>query len=378
MNLFEYQGKELFSKAGIPVPKGIIVKNADETPDIDGGRVVKAQVLTGGRGKAGAIKKCDTNEEIKQAVRDILAMKVKGHSVKAVLIEELSSVKEEYYFSIAINRKNKNFIMMFSRQGGIEVESLAADKFTTVEINPVIGLRPYMIKELLLSSGLDGNEQLKEVIEKSYELFTLEKMQLLEMNPVALTAADEIMVLDSKIVLDDNYLSGSVEFSENESGSLTPVEAKIAQYGATGVELDGDIAVVCAGAGVSMATADSIVRKGGSVRLIFDTGTLPSDSSDESKRIWASNAYAAVLDLNPKVILFNEFYQAGRLDYEAMTIKYVMEEAAERIPVIFRCKGRMAEAANEIHKDTKIYITESYEDACDMAIKAAKEGITWR
>ena len=377
MNLFEYQGKKLFSEFGIPVPAGVLVRKGDDIPTFDSGRVVKAQVLTGGRGKAGAIKKCDDPGEISKVVSEILNMKVKGHVVDSVLVEELCNAEDEYYFSISVNRKQKIFTMMFSDKGGMDIESVAQNEISFVDVNPVIGLRPYMIKKLLLPFGLDANEELTDIIQKAYNLFTSEKLQLIEMNPIARTSGDRVIVLDSKVTLDDNYISDAIGITENESGDLTPTEARIARYGATGVELDGDIAVVCAGAGCSMATADSIVTRGGSVRLIFDIGTLPSDSSDEEDRIWAADAYKAVVELNPKVILFNYFYQAGRLDYEAMTIKYAAEEYAKIAPVILRCKGRMAEEAMEILADTDIYVTNSYSDACDMAVKAAKEGKVW-
>lgn len=377
MNLFEYQGKALFASAGIPVPQGAVIRSSKDIPEFKEGRVIKAQVLTGGRGKAGAIKKCETVSEIPNAIAEVLSMKVKEHRVNCVLVEELCKAREEYYFSISVNRKNKLFTLMFSNQGGMDIESVSPEKLTFVDVNPLIGLRPYMVKELLLPFALDKKEELTDLIEKAYALFVREKMQLLEINPVALTVDDKIVALDAKVTLDDNYLTGSVALDVNESGDLTPFEGRVARYGATGVELSGDIAVVCAGAGVSMATADSIIRKGGSVRLIMDIGILESDSNDEEKRRRASEVYALVANLNPRVILFNDFYQAGRLDNEAKTIRYAMEKVAERIPVIFRCKGRGAEEAREYLRDTAIYMTDSYGEACDMAIRAAKEGKVW-
>ncbi len=377
MNLFEYQGKKLFALKGIPVPEGSVVTSVDELPELVGGRVVKAQVLTGGRGKAGAVKVCSDPANVKKAVEEILSMKVKGHQVNSVLIEELIDIKEEYYFSISVNRKKKIISMMFTNKGGMEVESLATDEISTTDVNPMIGLKPYMIKELLLPFGLDGNDNLYELIEKSYELFTEEKLLLLEINPLAVTGDGKIIALDSKVTLDDNYLTDEFNFEGNVGGDLTPVEAEIASYGATGVELDGEIAVVAAGAGCSMATADSIVKRGGTVRLIFDIGTLPSDSSDEEDRKYSEGAYKAVVKLEPKVILFNYFYQAGHLGNEAMTIKNAVGDIADRIPIIFRCKGRKSEEAMEYLKDAGFYLTDSYDDALNMAIKAAKEGRIW-
>ena len=373
MNLFEYQGKRMFKEAGIPVPDSFLASNTDELLEFENGGVVKAQVLTGGRGKAGAIKKCCNDSEVKKAAEEILSMTVKGHKVEKILIESLCDIKEEYYFSVFIDRKKKLFTMMFTDQGGMDIESVSHDKITLVDVNPLIGLKEYMIKKLLFPYGLDRDNALKEVIYKCYDLFTEKQMQMLEINPLARANDDCLIALDSKIILDDWNVDESLKSDDMKAGDLTEFEKNMADYDVTAVEMDGDIVVIGAGAGVSMATSDSIAGRGGSVRAIIDLGTLPSDSADEELSDYAAGAFRLLLTLNPKTILINEYMQAGRLDYEARTIKKAFEESSKTVPVVFRCKGRKSEEAKKILKATNIYITESYDEAIEAALRKAKE-----
>ena len=374
MNLFEYQGKRMFKEAGIPVPEGKLVCSAEELEDHDGGGVVKAQVLTGGRGKAGAIRVCNDSRQLRAAAEEILNMTVKGHRVKKILVEASCAIEKEYYFSIFIDRKKKCFSMMFTDQGGMEIEALPPSQIMTVDINPLIGLRPYMLKRLLFPFGLDKDSELKELLTRAYELFSAKQMQLLEINPLARDEGGRLIALDAKITLDDWNVDEALRTDDMKAGDLTEFERQMAEYDVTAVEMKGDIVVIGAGAGVSMATADSIVRKGGSVRAVIDLGTLPSDSADEEKSDYAAGAYRLLLTLKPKAILINEYMQAGRLDYEARTIKKALSEASKETPIIFRSKGRMAEGAIEILSGTAIYITDSYQEAIDKALSVTKEG----
>ncbi len=379
MNLFEYQGKRMFKEAGIPVPEGILAASAEELSGFSGGGIVKAQVLTGGRGKAGAVRKCANGAEVKKAAEEILAMSVKGHKVGKILVENICYIKEEYYFSIFIDRKKKLFTMMFTDKGGMDIESLPRHEIAAVDINPLIGIREYMIKELLFPYGLDKDGELKDIIRKTYELFCRKQMQLLEINPLARTAGDHIMALDSKVILDDWSVDEEFKQDDMKTGDLTEFESRMSEYDVTAVEMEGDIVVIGAGAGVSMATADSIVSKGGSVRAVIDLGTLPSDSADEEKSDYAAEAFRLLLTLNPKAILINEYMHAGRLDYEARTIKKAFAEASKTTPVIFRNKGRKAEEAVKILEDTDIYVTESYETAVKKALALyLRRGDRWR
>lgn len=369
MNIFEYQGKSFFKQYGIRVPDGIVLDSSQDVPCFERAVVVKAQVLTGGRGKADAIRKCGNHAEVKAAVKDILEMTIKGHEVGKVLIEDAYDIEKEYYFSIFINRSKKTFSLMFTDQGGIDIESIDRGRISQVDVNPVIGMRNYMIKKLLSAYGLENDEELRDIISKAFKLFTDKKLQLLEINPLARTAEGHILALDAKVVLDDWYIDEAVKLSGSEAGGLTEFERDMAKYDVTAVEMGGDIVVLGAGAGVSMATADSLVQRGGTIRAVIDLGTLPSDSADPDLSEYAAGALKLLLKLNPKVILLNYYYQAGRLDYEAMTVSRAFGEVSKTLPIIVRCKGRMAAEGIALLNETDIYVTDSYQDACECAIK---------
>lgn len=373
MNLFEYQGKKMLKDGNIPVPCGVLASSPEEILSFKDGGIVKAQVLTGGRGKAGAVRKCADNDEVKKAAEEILSMTVKGHKVNKVLVEDICDVKEEYYFSIFIDRRKKLFAMMFTDRGGMDIESVPRNEIATVDINPLIGLRPYMVKKLLFPYGLDSDSSLKELIYKAYAIFCSKQLQMLEINPLARLTDDSIIALDSKVVLDDWNVGEEFKQENMKTGDLTEFERRMSEYDVAAVEMEGDIVVIGAGAGVSMATADSIASRGGSVRAVIDLGTLPSDSADEEKSDYAAEAFRLLLTLDPKVILINEYMQAGRLDYEARTIKKAFKEASNTMPIIFRSKGRKAEEASVILEDTDIFVTESYHEAVKTALAVSKE-----
>ncbi|MEA4847207.1 MAG: ATP-grasp domain-containing protein [Clostridiaceae bacterium] len=368
MNLFEYQGKKFFSDAGINVPKSILISSAEEIPEINRSVVVKPQVQIGGRGKAGAISICNTTEEVREAVGKLLKTPIKGHIAKKVLLEDKVNIKKEYYFSIFVNRKQKVSSMMFTDMGGMDIENVGEENIVFQDINPLLGLQDYMIDKLLGRFSLENTKGVAEVIKKCYALFTSKKMQLLEINPLVLTESGDIVALDAKVNLDDWAIDKSIDIKDQDAGDLTPFEKKFLEYQVTAVEMDGDIVVFGGGAGASMATADSIAARGGKVRAIIDVGTLPTDSTDPKVAAYAAEAMKTLLMLKPKVILINFYFQAGRLDNSAKTIKAAFADVSKTIPVVVRFKGRMAGEGLEILKDTSMYLTASYDEACKLAL----------
>lgn len=368
MNLFEYQGKRFLSDAGIKVPKSILVCSADEIPEINTTVVVKPQVQIGGRGKAGAISICNTTEEVRDTVHKFLKTPIKGHLAKKILLEDKVNIKKEYYFSIFVNRKQKVISMMFTDMGGMDIESVGEENIAFQDINPLLGLQDYMLKKLLSRFSLENPKGVAEVIKKCYTLFIDKKMQLLEINPLVLTESGEIVALDSKITLDDWAIDESIDIKNQDPGDLTPFEKKFLEYQVTAVEMDGDIVVFGGGAGASMATADSIAARGGKVRAIIDLGTLPTDSTDLEVAAYAAEAMRTLLMLNPKVVFINFYFQAGRLDYSAKTIKAAFAEVSKTIPIVVRLKGRMSKEGLEILKDTSMYLTTSYDEGCELAL----------
>ena len=350
-----------------------MIGSAEELNEIKSSVIVKPQILSGGRGKAGAISICHNLAEAKEAANKLLHMSIKGCRVSKVLVEDLVDIEQELYLSIYINRKAMMPTIMFSDKGGINIEG-NTDQITSVDVNPMIGLQSYMIKQILWPYHLDQNEGLIETIKKLYHLFTDKKMMLAEINPLIITKQNEIVAIDAKIVLDDCCVDKNLIDTEQQSGEMTDFEKCMAAYGVSAVEMKGDIVVFASGAGASMAVADSLAKRGGTIRAIIDSGSsLPSDDPDPDKSDYASSALKHILDLNPKVLYMNFYYQAGRLDYECRTLKKAFGEASRRIPIVLRCKGRMAEEGKKLLEDTNIFVTESFEKACSFALEKVKE-----
>lgn len=372
MNLFEYQGKKLFESCGIKIPESILVSSAEQLPEFKKEVVVKSQILTGGRGKAGAIKFCKTQEEAAQAVGYFLTTPVRGHLAKKVLIEENIDIMHEYYFSISVDRQNKCFSMMFSDSGGVEIENNSPDRISAVEVNPIIGLKKYSLENLLSKYHIECEEEICATIKKLFNLFCEKKMMLLEINPLVITGDQRVVALDAKVILDDWFVGEDVKNEEQHSTAKTEMEKTMASVGASAVQLNGDIAVYAAGAGASMALADSIIRNGGSVCTIIDRALMPSDSECPEINRKIAHVFQSILRLDPKVIVANFFYQAGRCDCECRTLKLAFEEASKRIPVLVRCQGRFAEEGINLFKGTQIKAISSYEQLCGEAVRLAR------
>lgn len=374
MDLYEYQGKKLFREYGIKVPNGIIISDigTNEFPE-DG--VVKVQVLTGGRGKAGGVKVCNTKAEVEDAVNTLLGADIKGHKVNTLLIEEKASIKREFYFSIFINRKNKVPSMMFSASGGMDIESVDKSQISIVDVNPLLGIHDYMIKDLLDRFDIDAKNEISDVIKKAWKLFADKKLQLLEINPLIETESGEITALDSKVTMDDWAIDPDIDVNKQEGGSQTEFERSLIKYGMNAVEMDGDVLVWSAGAGIAMATADCIKAKGISLRGVVDEGSFGSAPPDEEAQREAAKVQQTALTLKPKVILLNMHFQAGKTDQEAHTIRFAFDEAVKngQVKVIARFKGRNCEKAMEVMKGSPIKATMSFQEAIDWTVEAAKE-----
>ena len=368
MDLYEYQGKRFFADYGIQTPTGTVVSSVEQVPDMPNGGVVKTQVLTGGRGKAGGVAICKNAQEVKDAVERLLGTAIKGHTAKQLLVEERVDIAHEYYMSIFINRKDKVPSLMFSDQGGMNIESVDREKIKIVDVNPLLGIYDYMIRELLSPFQIDHKDQITQINKKAYHLFKEKKLQLLEINPLVQTKDGQIIALDSKITMDDWAIDASVDVANQEGGNSTEFERELLRHGMTAVEMEGDVVVYSSGAGVAMATADCVKNRGATLRAVIDENTLPAARDDEELRQKAAAVMRRVLDLNPKVILINMHFQAGMCDLEAKTIKLAFEEAAKTLPIIARFKGRRADEAVEVLKDTPIYVTQSFKEACDMAV----------
>src|SRR5436309_2911308 len=283
MDLYEYQGKELFKRHGIAVSEGRLATTPQEAraaaEELGGPVVVKAQVLTGGRGKAGGIKLAATPDEAEARASDILGLDIRGHVVRRLWIERASDIAREYYLSITFDRGEKKPLLMFTTEGGIEIEQVAEEtpeKLARLHVDPLEGYQPYQARRLIYGAGIaDPNEQkqLLDIVGKLYACFVGTDAMLCEINPLIVTPEGEVRALDSKFTVDDNALYKHPEIAEmRDPESVPPEERAAREQGVTYVKLDGEVGILGNGAGLVMSTLDVITSAGGRPANFCDLG----------------------------------------------------------------------------------------------------------
>ncbi|MFN4002698.1 ADP-forming succinate--CoA ligase subunit beta [Microcella sp.] len=272
MDLFEYQARDLFEKHGVPVLQGIIADTAEEAraaaERIGGVTVVKAQVKTGGRGKAGGVKVAKTADDAEAAARDILGLDIKGHVVKRVMVAQGADIKEEYYFSVLLDRANRNYLALCSYEGGMEIEQLAEERpeaLARVAVDPAVGITLEKAREIAVAAKFPAElvEKVAPVFVLLYGVYVAEDATLVEVNPLVLTGAGDIVALDGKVSLDENagFRQPGHEALEDKDAA-DPLEAKAKQHDLNYVKLDGEVGVIGNGAGLVMSTLDVVAYAG--------------------------------------------------------------------------------------------------------------------
>jgi succinyl-CoA synthetase beta subunit len=277
VDLFEYQARDMFEKHGVPVLRGIVATTVDEVAEAaeallpaDGGVVVvKAQVKTGGRGKAGGVKIARSVEEASEVAQAILGMDIKGHTVHRVMVAEGADIAEEYYFSVLLDRANRNYLAMCSVEGGVEIEQLAVERpeaLARVAVDPLVGIDEAKAREIVETAGFAPELQgpVADVIRKLWTVFTAEDATLVEVNPLVRTGAGDIVALDGKVTLDDN--ASEVRHPDHaaleDKEATDPLEAKAKANGLNYVKLDGEVGIIGNGAGLVMSTLDVVAGAG--------------------------------------------------------------------------------------------------------------------
>ena len=277
MDLYEYQGKQLFARYGIPVSNGRLAETPEEAraaaEEIGGPVVVKAQVLTGGRGKAGGIKLASGPDAAEQHARAILGLDIRGHVVQRLWVESASDIAKEYYLSLTFDRGAKQPLFMFTTQGGVEIEEVAEtnpDALVYLHVDPLEGFHPWQARRLVYGAGVaDPSEQkqIAAIIGKLYEAFVGCDAMLCEINPLIVTPDGEVRALDSKFTVDDNALYRHPDIAEmRDTSAADPLEALAREKHVTYVKLDGEVGVLGNGAGLSMSTVDVVTFAGGRPR----------------------------------------------------------------------------------------------------------------
>ena len=272
MDLFEYQARDIFEKYGVPVLPGIIADTPAEAraaaEKLGGVTVVKAQVKVGGRGKAGGVKVAKTPDEAEAAAEAILGLDIKGHVVKRVMVAAGADIKEEYYFSVLLDRANRSYLSLSSYEGGMEIEQLAEerpDALARVEVDPGEGLDLAKAKEIAIAAKFPAElvDQVAPVFVTLYDVYVKEDATLVEVNPLILTGGGAILAIDGKVSLDENAAFRHPEHEELEDAAATdPLEAKAKEHDLNYVKLDGQVGIIGNGAGLVMSTLDVVAYAG--------------------------------------------------------------------------------------------------------------------
>ena len=370
MNLHEYQGKELLSTFGVRIQRGIVASTIEEAVEaaeklnIDTGTswwVVKAQIHAGGRGKGGGVKLAKSLDEVKSISNDILGMHLitpqtsaEGKLVNQVLIAEDvyypgESETEEYYMSVLLNRSNGRNMIMYSTEGGMDIETVAEKTphlIFTEEIDPSTGLQGFQCRKIAFNLGLSGLafKEMTKFVYSLYKAYDNTDSSLFEINPVLKTSDNKIMAVDSKVSLDDNALYRHKDYAElRDKREEDPTEVEAGEYGLNFVKLDGNVGCMVNGAGLAMATMDIIKMAGGNPANFLDVG-----GTADAKRV--EQAFRIILkDKNVKAILVNIFGGIVRCDRVAQGIVDAYKNIGEiGIPLIVRLQGTNAAEAKKL------------------------------
>lgn len=376
MKVYEYQAKAFFAKYGLPVDNSLVCHTAEEA--VEAYRklrveraVVKAQVHTGGRGKAGGVKLGKNEAEIKQYATQILGMDIKGFTVDRVLVGEAVDIASEYYVSIVIDRKSKSAILMLSREGGMDIEAVAKDtpeKIIKIPIDPLLRLPDYKAREAAFTL-FDDMAQVKQAVpllQNLYRLFKEKDASLAEINPLVLTGDGKLKAIDAKMTFDNNALFRHPDVFE--LFEPTPEERKeqdAKDKGFSYVNLGGEIGCMVNGAGLAMATMDMIKLYGGNPANFLDIG----GSSNPTKIVEAMKLLLS--DKHVKVVLINIFGGITRCDDVAKGLIEAFKLIDTTMPIVIRLTGTNEKEGRELLKGTKFNVAHTMGEAGKMAVELA-------
>jgi len=376
LKIHEVDARALFVKFGLPVPPSRLVLNAEDArkaaEEIGCPVVVKAQVLVGGRGKAGGVKLASTPEEAADKARAILGMDLKGIKVEKVLVARAVDIASECYVGMVIDRRSRKPLMMVSPAGGIDIEEVARtapEKILKVVIDPAWGILPFQMRRMAaaLSKDKDIAKKIGPVLASLYRAFMAVDASLAEINPLVVTPAGEVWAIDAKINIDDSSLYRQKEVAalrDESSEDRGEVEAR--EAGLSFVKLDGSIGCIVNGAGLAMATMDMIKHFGGEPANFLDIG----GSSSPDKVLTAMRII--LRDKNVKSILINIFGGITRCDDVALGLIEARKQLGGDIPLVVRLIGTNEERAREILRGTALIAAATMEEGVTKAIAAAK------
>lgn len=376
MKVHEYQAKQVFAKAGIPVPSGDVATTPHEAVEIarrvNKPVMVKAQVHVGGRGKAGGVQYAENAEAAQILATKILGMDIKGLKVKKVLVTAAEEILSESYVGIIVDRAVQKPVIMVSAAGGVDIEEVAAktpQKIHKLWVDPILGLRSYQARNLAYKLYRDPGQvrQATDIIMKLYDVFWKVDATLAEINPLVTTPGGNVVALDAKLNIDDNALYRQPEIAAmRDNDAEVPEEVKAREADLSFVKLDGNIGCVVNGAGLAMATMDLVKRYGGEPANFLDIG----GSSNPRKVVAALEIILS--DPNVKAILFNIFGGITRLDDVANGIVAAFNELKPTVPVVIRLTGTNEKEATKILAGMKLPTARTLDEAVKTAIAMAK------
>jgi succinyl-CoA synthetase beta subunit len=353
LDLYEYQGKQLLARHGIPVSAGRLATTPEEAraaaEELGGPVVVKAQVLTGGRGKAGGIKLAADAEEAEARAKEILGLDIRGHVVRRLWIEQASEIAKEYYLSLTFDRGAKKPLLMFTTQGGVDIEEVAAtspDALVRLHVDPLEGFHPWQARRLVYGAHVEDvseQKQIASIVGKLHAAFIECDAMLCEINPLIVTPEGEVRALDSKFTVDDNALYRHPDIAEmRDVEAADPLESLAREKQVTYVKLDGEVGVLGNGAGLTMSTVDVVTFAGGRPANFCDLG----GGGDAEGVVDALE----VITRDPQVraIFFNIFGGITRCDEVARGILQALERIEIGYPIVVRLDGTNAAEGRRI------------------------------
>lgn len=387
MNIHEYQAKQILSKFNVPIPKGLVADSAEAAQssanELGGDLwVVKAQIHSGARGKAGGIIVCKNEQDVSDATNKLLGKTLvthqtgpEGKTVHKVYIEEGTDIKKEFYLGLVFDRSSESIMVITSSEGGMSIEEIAEEKPESIvktKVEAAVGLQAFQAREIAFGLGLEGKaiNRCAQAILGTYQAFCSSEATMAEINPLVLTGDNQILALDCKMTIDDNALFRNSNLLElKDETQEDPKETYAAEQGLNYIPLDGDIGNIINGAGLAMASMDMIQLAGGQPANFLDVG----GGATPEKFVKAFKLISG--DSNVKVILINIFAGINRCDWVAQGIVDALAQINIEQPLVIRLAGTNVDEGIKILKDSKIeYIEAStLEDAANKAVKAQKD-----
>jgi succinyl-CoA synthetase beta subunit len=378
LDLYEYQGKELLRQFDIETLEGKVAASPEEAraaaEQLGGPVAIKAQVLTGGRGKAGGIKVVEEPEDAEEAARQILGMEIGDHTVRQVLVEAGADIASEMYLSILVDRAEKKPLILFSTEGGVDIEEVAEtnpDSIVRIYVDPLLGLLPYQVRELVFDAGLEGDvtKGVGQVLNNLYKAFTESDASLVEINPLVATEDGRVLALDAKVTIDNSSLFRHSDIGEmHDVEAADPGEQRAQEAGLQYVKLNGDVGILGNGAGLVMSTLDVVAQAGGDPANFLDVGGgADAEKISEALDIVASNQQV-------KSVLFNIFGGITRGDEVARGLLSALEDSDIDLPIVVRLDGTNAEEGREILAENTPENVHTEETMLDAARKAVELG----